>query len=105
MKKYLSSLDSNKKTTVCEPKKNIFLGVVLCLVAPVCMIAGGSIAGSFGIFIGLLFSVAFVLAGIYQFTGVCETECPYCGEKVYIKKNAKNVKCRVCKHVSNVVEE
>ncbi|MCM1544826.1 MAG: hypothetical protein NC110_05940 [Ruminococcus sp.] len=102
MNKYLSSLDGEKMTTICEPKKNIVLGVVLCFVAPVCTLAGAGIAGEIGAIIGLLFTVSFVLAGIYQFIGVCETECPYCGEKVYIKKSAKQLKCKKCKLTSFV---
>ena len=88
--KYLETADKKRKIELPPPKRNIKLGVILCIISPVCALVGAS-AGYIGLIIGILFAISFFLAGIYQFIGIYETQCPYCSEKVYFKKNAKKI--------------
>lgn len=103
--KYLETNDQSRKTELPTPKRNIILGIILCIISPVCALAGAGFAGQLGLIIGVLFTVSFFLAGIYQFIGIYETQCPYCSEKVYFKKNTKSYTCKYCKQIGIICEE
>ena len=103
--KCLETIDKKAKRKLSEPKRNIMLGLFLWIVSPICTLLGATIAGNIGLIIGILFTVSLILAGIYQFAGICETRCPYCNEKVYVKKESKSYKCKYCGLLSIVQDE
>lgn len=103
--KYLATVDKKRKIELPNVKRRRIPGIILCAISPICVLTGASVAGEIGLIIGILFAVSFFLSGIYQLTGIYETQCPYCNEKVYIKKNTEKVKCKYCKQVAIMCEE
>lgn len=100
---YLVTLDKEKKTEIGKPEKNKKLASVLISVGIVVGILSFAAFGGFGSIWGIVAfcaAVSFILAGVYQLSGVCECVCPYCGEKGYLKDGTEKYKCKNCKNVT-----
>ncbi len=94
---YIYSNDKEIKSELIF-KRNFLLGTILCIT--------GVAVGIYSFHCGLLSLVGIclfllanmlLLAGVYQFWGVAEIECPECRKMFNIAKLQKEGKCKHCK--------
>ena len=91
-------MSGNEFTNESVLERHPIAGSVLC--------AAGIMIGIWSFFSGvltiagillLMTASALFLAGIYQFIGIAEIECPECKNRFMISKMQKSCKCNRCK--------